>query len=83
MIGVFNRITKTGKFSSIRQMVTIGDHSAYKAMKETPAKKILYFTASWCPPVRLVQNGIKFDLCSIVLTVICSGMMLRPCVADL
>ena len=35
----------------LRKYVTIGDTEAYKQLVESPKKKILYFTASWCPPV--------------------------------
>ena len=39
--------------SSVRGYMTVGDKSAYEALMKTDANKILYFTASWCPPVSI------------------------------
>jgi thiol-disulfide isomerase/thioredoxin len=34
--------------------ITPGDNSAFETLKVLDGKKVLYFTASWCPPCKVI-----------------------------
>ena len=41
-------------FSATSNFLVLGDDSAFNKISETNTKKILYFTATWCPPCKAI-----------------------------
>ena len=41
-------------FSATSNFVVLGDDSAFNKIAESKTKKILYFTATWCPPCKAI-----------------------------
>lgn len=39
---------------SLSNFITPGDNAAFEALKVSEQKKVLYFTASWCPPCKVI-----------------------------
>jgi thiol-disulfide isomerase/thioredoxin len=39
---------------SFSNFIAPGDNAAFEALKVMDKKKVLYFTASWCPPCKII-----------------------------
>lgn len=54
-----SRRVKASHCRSFSNFITPGDNAAFETLKVMDTKKVLYFTASWCPPCKVIGPVVE------------------------